>query len=276
MAADVSSAPSNGGGQELLPNEIPGFLVTWMNNEGEREEGPLSLLWQLIESYRVDIFDVSLYQITEDFFEFVRRAGELQVGLASAFIVMAARLLFYKSRALLPDPGFDEPDTSPRLPPELIQQLLEYRKFQLAAEKLREVEEIASGIFARPPVASVPASVPGQEEEEWFDLDVVDLVRAYSDVMQRLEKKSAEKREMEVNLESYSVDERVQYIRALVQESASFSFHDLFENLASMLKIEVVVTFLAILELVKLAEIIVRQNLMFGEIRIFRKGVVVH
>ncbi len=272
MNSDTPSEEAPRNDQEgVLHNEIPGFIVTWLNGEGEREEGPLSLLWQLIESYKVDIFEVSLKKITEDFLEFIHRAEDLKVELASPFVVMAARLLFYKSRALLPDPGFDESENEDRLPPELVQQLLEYRKFQLAAEKMREMEEVSFGVMSR---SSGYRVAPEAHEEEWLDLEIVDLVHAYSRVMRRLEEMKPEERHYEIDAEEYSVEEKMQYIRVLLEQAASFTFEDLFENLEAMLRVEVVVTFLAILELVKLREILVRQNLIFGEIRIFPRSVV--
>ena len=131
------------------PLELQGFQVSWVNSEGEPEEGPLTLLWQLIESYRVDIFEISLIKITEDFLKFITSMESIRVEVASSFAVMASRLLYYKSKALLPDPGFEDNDTEPRLPPELIQQLLEYRRFQNAADRFRELEDITSGMFTR-------------------------------------------------------------------------------------------------------------------------------
>ena len=262
-------------GESVVPNEIPGFFVSWLNSDGEREEGPLSLLWRLIESYKVDIFDVSLYRITQDFTDFVRSTGDLHLELASPFLVMSARLLYYKSKALLPDPGFDEPDTDPRLPPELIHQLLEYRKFQMASEKLREMDEVAAGMFSR---KAGFQEVSGAEtgEEKWLDVDIVDLIQAYTGVVRRLQEGEEKENGMVLSMEEHSVEDRMAYIRKLLEDSVSFGFSDLFDSIQRMNRLEIVVTFLAILELVKLLEIIVRQERIFGEIRIFKKSSVVH
>ncbi len=261
--------------REEVANEIPGFFVSWLNGEGEREEGPLSLLWKLIESYRVDIFDISLVRITEDFMEFVRRAGEIQIELASPFIVMGARLLYYKSRALLPDPGFEDNESDSRLPPELIQQLLEYRKYQMASERLKELDDITSGMYGR----TAPIELPPETEDEkddWLELDVVDLIRAYSDMVQRQKAgQGADEKNYEVSIESFSVEDKVSYIRALLQDAVSFVFFDLFENPESTEKGEVIVTFLAILEMTKLSEIIIKQHRVFDEIRVFKKSSIV-
>ncbi len=257
---------------EDITNEIPGFFVQWMNGEGEREEGPLSLLWRLIESYRVDIFDVSLRKITEDFIDFLRRAEELKVELASPFVVMAARLLFYKSKALLPDPGFEDGDGEPGLPPELVQQLIEYRRFQMAAQNLGEVDDIASGMFIRTTPFEITPS-DEEPEEEYLELDLVDLIRSYSDMLHRLKgEEESDETGYEISLEIHSVEEKMEEIRHLLMDAVAFSFFDLFENPDQVNRADLVVSFLAILELVKLSEILVRQHKIYGDIEILKKS----
>lgn len=252
--------------------DLSGFLVSWVNGQGEREEGPLSLLWQLIESYRIDIFDISLLRITQDFLEFLNAAKDLRLELASSFSVMAARLLFYKSRALLPDPGFDEPDTEDRLPPELIQQLLEYRKFQLAADRFQDLVEITSGMLTRQ-MEPEPESAPGDSEEGWIDVSLLDLVKAYQAVLERVERDGQEEEGYTVSADEYSVADKIAMIRTLLESSISFGFEDLFPNPEQMRRGEVISTFLALLELVRASEIIIRQRETFGEIHIFKKTV---
>lgn len=252
-------------------NEFPGFMVSWPGEDGQIEEGPLTVLWQLIESYRVDIFDVSLLRITEDFMSFLTSSEELRLDLASSFSVMAARLLYYKSRALLPDPGFEEPEEEPRLPPELVQQLLEYRKFQQAAEKLKSIEAITAGMLRRETGLTPDVDTEG----EWLDLDLSDLVHAYQAVLDRFRQVAPGEVDLEIDLDQYSVEDKIDSIRSLLKTAVSFSFHDLFENLESMTRGEIVVTFLAILELVKQSEIIIRQQNKFADIVLFRKDTVV-
>ena len=252
-------------------NEFPGFMVSWPGEDGQIEEGPLTVLWQLIESYRVDIFDVSLLRITEDFMSFLTSSEELRLDLASSFSVMAARLLYYKSRALLPDPGFEEPEEEPRLPPELVQQLLEYRKFQQAAEKLKSIEAITAGMLRRETGLTPDVDTEG----EWLDLDLSDLVHAYQAVLDRFRQVAPGEVDLEIDLDQYSVEDKIDSIRSLLKTAVSFSFHDLFENLESMTRGEIVVTFLAILELVKQSEIIIHQQNKFADIVLFRKDTVV-
>lgn len=240
---------------------VAGFVVSWQGPEGE-EEGPLSLLWDLIESYRIDIFDVSLLKITQDFLHYMRSAA-LTLEAASSFAVMAARLLFYKSRALLPDPGFEE-EAEDRLPPELIQQLLEYRKFQFASERLRDLEQITSGMLRR--------RVVDEYGEEWFEASLADLVQAFSMVLQRLKDENPQLPLYEVQLNEINVEEKMIYLRSLLANAVSCLFTDILVNAAQKGPGEIIASFLAILELTKLGEIILRQKTNFAPIEIHRKS----
>lgn len=244
--------------------EVAGFLVSWVGPDGE-EKGPLTLLWDLIESYRIDIFDVSLFKITEDFMSYMKSAG-LTLEQASSFTVMAARLLYYKSRALLPDPGFEE-ETEDRLPPELIQQLLEYRKFQFASDKLRDLEEITSGMMRR----RVTDEVTG---EEYFEASLSDLVHAYTMVLARIKQEHEEPALYHIRIAEVSVEEKVAHIRQIFESAVSCLFTDLLVDLEQRGSGEVIATFLGILELTKLGEIVLRQKVNFGQIEVHKKSYV--
>lgn len=248
------------------------FLVHWKTPVGESEEGPLYVLWDLIESYKVDIFDVSLLAITEDFINFLSSANELLIELASSFAVMASRLIYYKSKALLPDPGFEDTEDEPRLPPELVQQLLEYRKFQMAADRLREREETAGGMLTR---TSGPIPEYLGQEGEWLEVSLLDLISAYSNMLRRKDAENQPENQYEIELEQFSVEDKINYLRDLLNKNLSFSFEELFENISRMSRGDVIATFLALLELTRLGEIILRQKANFQEIRIFKKTVVV-
>jgi segregation and condensation protein A len=184
---------------------------------------------------------------------------------------MAAKLLYYKSKALLPDPGFDEPDQEDRLPPELIQQLLEYRKFQMAAEKIRDLADVSSGMFTRESGFSVEI----EENSVWLDVSLMDLIQAYSGIIKKYESAAPEEAGFEVEEDVFTVEEKIDMIKKLLENAASFLFEDLFENISAMKKGEIIVTFLAILELVKSGDILVRQKEIFGPIYIFKKSVTV-
>ncbi|MBW7858708.1 MAG: segregation/condensation protein A, partial [Leptonema sp. (in: Bacteria)] len=231
------------------------------------EEGPLYVLWQLIESYRIDIFDISIHRITEDFLKFIERASALQMDLVSSFALMASRLVYYKSRALLPDPGFEEAENESRLPPELIEQLLEYRRFQLAADTFREMEDLTSFMLSRP-----------QTEIRSFDpvevYDIVDLVESYVKLLRRIEKQEEPEPFLEIINQELNVEERISQIRHFIETVDGFDFVDLFQNLP-LSRMLIVVTVLAILELARLREIIIIQTETFAKIQIFRRTAIV-
>ncbi|MBX7056950.1 MAG: segregation/condensation protein A [Leptospirales bacterium] len=264
---------SSGEDAERIPEPLDQFQVSWTDPEGEPHHGPLSVLWKLIESYRIDIFEVSLLRISEDFLEFLSRASELQIELASSFAVMASQLLFYKSRALLPDPGFEDAEEEPRLPPELVQQLLEYRRFQLAADRLREMDNLAAGMLTRPPS---PAATAAAEGNEWLEVSINDLIQAYSNMLRRLQEGAAEERRFEIQLEEVSVEDRIEALRELFKTAQELSFDELFESVERMNRAEIIATFLALLELTRMREIVIRQRVNFGEIRIFKRSALVH
>jgi segregation and condensation protein A len=267
VAGSLNGSPQENETDEAGKDELSEFIVHWSGPDGD-EEGPLSVLWKLIESYRIDIFEISIHRITEDFLSFMHGAKDLRISLASSFAVMAARLIYYKSRALLPDPGFDDTETDSRLPPELIQQLLEYRRFQMASETLREMDELSSGIFGRP---ENPEPERDDQEERMLEVSLVDLIRAYQRVLKRMEPEPEEDG-LELLGEEWSVEAKIEEIRGLLSDSISFAFEDLFEHVESMKKGEVIATFLAILEMARLAEIVIQQDLVFGQIMIFKRA----
>ncbi|GIX41117.1 MAG: segregation and condensation protein A [Leptospiraceae bacterium] len=242
------------------------FIVKWKGPDGEME-GPLYVLWQLIESYQVDIFEVSIHRITEDFLNFIQKAKELKIELASSFALMASRLLYYKSKALLPDPGYEDEEQE-KLPPEIIQQLLEYKKFQQVAETLREIEELSEGIFTRQNDQTLI------EVEETYHIN--DLIQAYINFIKRKEKQTKHKEDhLEINLENFTIEEKIEYTRQLLNKTTYFAFHELFEDPYHISLFEFIVAFLAILELARLNEIVIEQKEIFGPIYIFKKSVTV-
>jgi len=242
------------------------FIIKWKGPNGEME-GPLYVLWQLIESYQVDIFEVSIHRITEDFLNFIKKAKELKIELASSFALMASKLLYYKSKALLPDPGFEDEEQE-KLPPEIVQQLLEYRKFQQAAEVLKEIKELSEGVFSRQNDQTLV------EIEESYNIN--DLIQAYINFLKRKELSQSQKEKyLEINLENLTVEQKIEDIRKILEITTYFAFYELFENPYNISVFEFIVVFLAILELARLNEIIIEQKEIFGPIYIFKKSVTV-
>ncbi|MFN3605411.1 MAG: segregation and condensation protein A [Leptonema sp. (in: bacteria)] len=243
------------------------FLVQWIGPEGE-EKGPLYVLWQLIESYQVDIFEVSLTKITEDFLNYIQNSNIFKLEVASSFIEIASRLLYYKSKALLPDPGFEEEEQD-TLPKEIIQQLLEYRKFQKAAEALEQIEEVSLGIFGRETFDLVIS-----EFEERYNLN--SLIQAYLRLLKRkLIQEYKTKDFLEIEIETITLEDKIQYIRGLIHKKQAIEFFEILEKKDFLFLLEVVVSFLAILELARQKVIVIEQKQSFGPIFIFKKMVTV-
>lgn len=243
-------------------NTVP-FLVQWNDGQGGISSGPLSLLWSLIESYKVDIFDVSLSRITRDFLSFIKLSNSLSIELGTEFTLMASNLVYLKSKALLPDPGYEEEKIEPPLPKELVNKLLEYKKFQLAGKKLAELEAISASMFRR---EHSQVFAFASEEDSWLDVSLIDLIAAFNGIL----KKNAiniEEPDILIASQEYSVDEKIQYIQSYLATNGELYFSQVFysENPETM---DIVVSFLAVLEMVKQRYIVVKQHSMFGDIKI--------
>jgi segregation and condensation protein A len=223
-------------------------------------EGPLDLLLYLIKQDEIDIYDVSLERITRQYLEYLQAFKELNIELAGEFIVMAANLIYLKSRSLLPidqqPPEEDAEEDDPRW--DLIRQLIEYKKFKEAAAELhlRQLEQ--ERIFAREGSAS-SLHEPLRLEE----VGIFHLINAFQTVLKRIE---ARQDVQEIFAERFSVSEKIDIILQRVANSARVRFSDLFGNAVS--RLEVVVTFLALLELIRLKQVRALQKNMFEEIEI--------
>jgi segregation and condensation protein A len=185
---------------------------------------------------------------------------ELNINLASEWLVMAATLIFIKSRMLLPP---DPVDASAETPPEdprneLVYQLLEHQKFKNAAQMLYEREEVENAVWNHPPGEVL------EEEQDVVSVTLFDILRAFSEVVRRFESQRA----MEVSLEEISVEQKIEEVRRLLQVRDTILFTSFFEHAPS--KHHLIVTFLALLELVRLREVWLYQKRAFDEIYITR------
>ena len=224
-------------------------------------EGPLDLLLYLIKQDEIDIYDISLERITSQYLEYLQAFKELNIELAGEFIVMAANLIYLKSRSLLPldqqPPEEDAGEEDPRW--ELIRQLIEYKKFKEAAAELhlRALEQ--EKIFARESGASSAL----QEPLRLGEVGIFQLISAFQTVMRRIE---ARQDVQEIFGERFSVSEKIDAILQRVATGVPLRFSDLFAAAAS--RVEVVVTFLALLELIRLKQVRAAQKNIFEEIEI--------
>ncbi len=222
-------------------------------------EGPLDLLLYLIKKDEVDILDIPIAKITAQYLEYLELMQLLDLDIAGEFLVMAATLMHIKSRMLLPPEErevLEEPEEDPRQ--ELVRRLLEYQKFKEAAQHLEEMELERSRYFVRsetPPVI---------EEGEYFEASLFDLITAFSKVLTSVPRKTFQ----EIVIDEVTVEEKIGYILDILKEKTRTYFTNLFENMKN--KMEVVCTFLALLELIRIKEAVVRQPKLFGPILVIK------
>ncbi len=223
-------------------------------------EGPLDLLLYLIKKDEVDIYDISLERVTAQYLEFMDAFKTLDLEIAGEFVVMAANLIYLKSRALLPvhvqPPDEDAEEEDPRW--DLIRQLVEYKKFKDAAAQLSQREIEQSNLFAR--MAETAETV----ERPLGEVSVFDLINAFNRVLKRIAAKSEDLRE--IFEENYTVSDKIDLIMKLMASGVPLKFTELFAGAAS--RTEVVVTFLALLELIRLKQLRCEQAEPFAEIEL--------
>lgn len=229
----------------------------------ENFEGPLDLLWSLIKSAKLDVTEVPLALVTEQYIKFLRLMEQLNIQIASEFILMASELLYYKSKALLPGGEMEDEYFVQPLPPDLIEKLMEYKKYQAASAKLRERYELQSDCYAR----AVPA-FEADGQDVYIEVSLFDLLKAFSEVMDS----KAEIAQEEIVFDEILVSDRIAFIAGLLENSESVLFADIFRG--SVTRPLVIASFLAILEMAKTGRIKIMQHTLFGDIRLFRAGTV--
>jgi segregation and condensation protein A len=224
-------------------------------------EGPLDLLLYLVKRDEIDIYDISIERITRQYLEYLQAFKELKIDIAGEFVVMAANLIYLKSRSLLPldqqPPEEDAEEDDPRW--DLIRQLIEYKKFKEAAVELHDRALEQERIFIRDggtaPVSDGPLPL--------HEVGIFQLIHAFQEVIKR-----AEAREdlAEIFAERFSVSDKIEKILERVGNGGSVRFSELFGQIAS--RVEIVVTFLALLELIRLNQVRALQRNMFDDIEI--------
>lgn len=255
----VEGEPATG---ESAPDE--GFARTraTVTVKLARFEGPLDLLLHLIKRDEIDIYDIPISHITHQYLAYIELMRSLDLEVAGDFLVMAATLMRIKAKMLLPLPavGEEEDEGDPR--EELVQRLVEYRQFKEAAGTLKSREEDRRLLYER-------GMVPGSDEMGPLPLASVtlfDLLDALNRVMSRL---PSEQPVYAVEGEAYDVDDKMSLIASTVAEQGSMLFTDLLMRCRA--RLEMVVTFMALLELIKLGQIVIVQSENFGEIRILHR-----
>lgn len=234
-------------------------------------EGPLDLLLHLIDKAEVDIYDIPVTLITEQYMQYLYIMQEFQLEVASEFLVMAATLLEIKSKLLLPrkeEPSYEplyemeDDDYDPRM--ELVERLLEYKKFKSLAEQLKEREIGRSKIYTRSP-SDLTAYMSIAEENPVADVTLYDLMDALAKVFTK-SIGPTEKTMSRVHRDEVSVKDRMKEVRELLSFRGSLPFSRLFSDEPA--KTEIVTTFMAILEMMRKHEIECEQNALFDDILI--------
>ncbi|MDX9974724.1 MAG: segregation/condensation protein A [FCB group bacterium] len=229
-------------------------------------EGPFEVLLYLIKAQEIDIFDIPIVKVTEQYLRFLEIMREENLDVAGEFLVLAATLIQIKSKMLLPsdvdtdeDEQMDEED--PRI--ELVEKLIEYRRYRDITERLQRLEEERENWYTRnvkPEIEPDP-----EQEEELLELTLFDLVEAFRGVLRFFNEDVVHT----VVAEGASVDEKVAYIEERLAQDGSIAWTDLFRSCRS--RVEMVCSFLAVLELIRMGRIKAHQSDAFEEIRIFPK-----
>lgn len=256
--AEASSRVEPPAGMESsLPEDAPRILLA-------RFEGPLDLLLYLIRRDKLEIHDIPIAPITRQYMEYLALMQQLNLELAGEFMVMAATLIHIKSKMLVPaDPaeaqGDEEGAEDPRA--ELVQRLLEFERYKEAALVLHQQAELRAATFTRPDSALPKFDDSG---EEMLDASLFDLISAFKELLDRRKLQLAH----EVESEGKAVEQRMEELIALIREGESLEFLDLFRDEPT--RAGMIVTFLALLELIRLKRVKVYQRASFGPIRVFR------
>jgi len=251
---------SNHSSDEFEPQELP------LNVKLEVFEGPLDLLLHLIKKNEIDIYDIPIAVITQQYLEYLEMMKSLNLDIAGEFLLMAATLLHIKSKMLLPpseeeqtEEGEEALEEDPRA--ELVRKLLEYQRFKEAAQELSRGSLLDRDVFVRRFFEE--KLLEGAEEALVGEATLFDLLEAIQKVLRGIPPEEFQ----EISLEQLSVKEKILQIMDRIWEAGSVTFNELFTTVTP--RREIIVTFLALLELLRLRMIKVYQSESFGMIRIF-------
>jgi len=232
-----------------------------LNFHLEHYEGPLDLLLDLIRKQQIDIRDIPIASITAQYLGFLQKAREMDLDISAEFVFMAATLIHIKSKMLLPvDPALrkeGEAEEDPR--EELVERLLEHERYKNAAEMLQQKRLIEENVWSNPQMKEFAADI----EDPGLAVDMFDLVKAMSQVMERLQSRPI----YEINDESVSVSDMVAHLRTLLRESKKDKPVFILQIMEQQrTRRAMICLFLAVLEMVKMQAVQILQRDLFGEI----------
>ncbi len=226
-------------------------------------EGPLDLLLFFIKRDELDIYNIPISRITQEFFDYLRYMRELDLEIAGEFLVMAAELMQIKVRMLLPPELGEEEEADPRT--DLVRRLLEYKRFKETAAVLSEHEDAQRKIYDRG-YRQADERVMLEEEDTNLlqDVTLFDLIASFQYAIERMPRKFVH----EIVRPNVTIDEQLAYIQDFFSRRSEATFYDLVKDMTE--KIRIVVTFIALLEVIRSRVLIVRQTDPFGEVFIMR------
>jgi len=227
-------------------------------------EGPLDLLLYLVKKDHLNIYDIPIAKVTQQYLEYINFMQLLDLNVVGEFLVMASTLMQIKSKMLLPAEELSvlEEESDPRA--ELVKKLLEYEKFKQIAENLKERETSQQEVFKRPKTDLPQANDKEGKEDVYFEASIFDLISAFSRALKDVPREVF----YEVIKDQFTVEQKVHDILHLLLVQSEIKLSELFTKSKS--KIEIIVIFLAILELAKMKEIVARQDAEFEDIIILR------
>ena len=227
-------------------------------------EGPLDLLLHLIRKHEINIYDIPIVVVTKQYLDYIDLMQELNLDVAGDFLVMAATLIHIKSRTLLPrtDPTQEDPDEDPR--EALMRRLLEHQKYKAAAELLHERETLRSAQWTRPdgPITEIAGEAPEPEVE----VDLFSLISAFRAVVERAKHRP----KVYLPAEQIPIEDRIEQLMTRLSETEACGFEDLFADVQT--RAGLIVTFLALLEMIRLELVRVFQAGSVGPIRVYRRA----
>jgi segregation and condensation protein A len=221
-------------------------------------EGPMDLLVHLIKKAEVDIYDIPIAQITEQYLEYLEWMQQMNIDFAGDFVLMASTLTHIKSRMLLPPQAGEEEEEDPRL--EITRPLLEYLRIKSAAEQLAERNLLGDKTFTRKPDADI---LKGVEDDQVIRIGLFELIDAFQSILDKV----TPGHRVDLTRDRISVQDRISQLAEMLEAQDSMTFDELFAE--DHQRSDIIVTFLAILEMAKLNLIRIAQHVPTGIIRIF-------
>lgn len=246
--------------EQSAEEEILGSRISYQVNQ-EAYQGPLEKLLALVREHDLDIFKVSLATIAEDFLNYVRSLEKPDLEEVGDYLVIAGSLMTLKSRQLLPTETVEEEEEEIDEQALLLSRLKDYEKFKEAANLLREAEEKRRQLYFR---ETTPPGVGDREVVEFYEVNVFDLATAFQKVLKEI----GDQAPPTIQGEEYTIDEKMAELQLLLQEKGEMCLSLYLQSMES--RLEVIVTFLALLELMRLLRVQAKQEAGFGDIWLFK------